>query len=159
MVSTMRFVGIPVDGLLDFASERRSNSDAATAAHDLLEALKPVGEGFEVPWKLKESLMVLSPWIPADLEMRLLNPGMSVPTNHLEASILSLAREGGACLEPLSANDLHRMQAGILAAIEADDWGRQSPHPWDTLAEAQVHPTWFYAFSAPVVMSSITPAA
>ena len=85
----MRFVGIPVDGLLDFASERRSNSDAATAAHDLLEALKPVGEGFEVPWKLKESLMVLSPWIPADLEMRLLNPGMSVPTTvsytHLRA--------------------------------------------------------------------------
>ena len=84
--------------------------------------------------------------------MRLLNPGMSVPSNHLEATVLSLAREGGVCLEPLTAADVRRMQHGAQQAIEAGVWGRQSPHPWDTLAEADVDPSWFYAFAAPLVM-------
>ena len=111
-----------------------------------------IRDRFEVPWKLKESLSVLDPWVPADLEMRLLNPGMSVPSNHLEATVLSLAREGGVCLEPLTAADVRRMQHGAQQAIEAGVWGRQSPHPWDTLAEADVDPSWFYAFAAPLVM-------
>ena len=152
MVSTMRFVGAPVDALLEFDDAKSLGTDIATAASELLAALNPVGDPFELPWKLKESLSVLDPWVPADLEMRLLNPGMSVPSNHLEATVLSLAREGGVCLEPLSAADIGRMQHGAQQAIQAGVWGRQSPHPWDTLAEAEVDPSWFYAFAAPLVM-------
>ena len=152
MVSTMRFVGAPVDALLEFDDAKSLGTDVATAASELLAALNPVGDPFELPWKPKESLSVLDPWVPADLEMRLLNPGMSVPSNHLEATVLSLAREGGVCLEPLSAADIRRMQHGAQQAIQAGVWGRQSPHPWDTLAEAEVDPSWFYAFAAPLVM-------
>ena len=152
MVSTMRFVGASVDALLEFDDANSFGTDVASAASVLLATLNPLGDPFEVPWKLKESLSVLDPWVPADLEMRLLNPGMSVPSNHLEATVLSLAREGGVCLEPLTAADIRRMQHGAQQAIEAGVWGRQSPHPWDTLAEAEVDPSWFYAFAAPLVM-------
>lgn len=159
MVSTMRFVGAPVETLLANMSGTTRSSDIATAAQQLFEALTPVGEPFEVPWKLQESLGVLSAWIPANLEMRLLNPGMRVPSNHLEASVLSLAREGGVCLEPFTAADLQRLQHGARRAIDAGDWGRQSPHPWDTLAAAQLDAEWFFAFSAPMDVRAWTPVA
>ena len=159
MISTMRFVGAPVETLLEHTAETARGSDTDAAAERLLGNLVTVGEPFEVPRKLQESLAVLSPWIPAGLELRLLNPGMRVPSNHLEASVLALAREGGVCLETFSAADLRRLQHGAQRAIQAGTWGRQSPHPWDVLADADIDSDWFFAFSAPLDVTAWTTVA
>ena len=124
----MRFVGASVDALLEFDDANSFGTDVASAASVLLATLNPLGDPFEVPWKLKESLSVLDPWVPADLEMRLLNPGMSVPSNHLEATVLSLAREGGVCLEPLSAADIGRA-TWRAASDPSRSMGSSKPSP------------------------------
>lgn len=157
MVSTMRFVGATVDTLLAHTSVHTGGSEIGKAATEFLAALTPIGDPFEVPWKLGESLEVLDPWVPETLVSRLLHPGTTPPVNHLEASALSLAREAGMCLEPFTPADMHRLQHGVRRAIQSQTWGRQSPHPWDTIAEAGIDSSWFVALLVPAMSTAASP--
>lgn len=146
MASATRFVGATVETLLDYTSAPTEGTDIVTAAEDFLAALTPIGDPFEIPWKLEESLDVLQQWLPDDLVERLLNPGTTPPVNHVEASVLALAREAGVQLEPLTKADMDRLRYGARRATEANTWGRQSSHPWDTVIEAELDSSWFFAF-------------
>lgn len=149
MIATMGFFGATVDTLLEHGHVTATGHGVDTAAEDFLAALTPIGEPFAVPWKLFESLQVLSAWVPEPLAERLSNPGITPPTNHLEASVLSLAREADSCLEPLTKNEMHRIQHGVRKATDANDWGRHSPYPWDTVAQADIATWGFFALRTP----------
>jgi len=149
MVSTMGFVGADVDTLLKYRDVLTTGSDIAQAAQEFLAELTPIGDPFEAPWKLVESLGLLDSWVPEPLTHRLLNPGGSVPENHLEAIIVSLAREAGVYVEPLTRQDMARLQHGVRQLDETGGWGRQSSHPWDTLTDDALDEWRFYALCVP----------
>jgi len=149
MIPSTGFVGATIDMLLDYESTTTSGSDIALAAEEFLAALSPIGDPFEMPWKLVESLYVLQPCMPEPLSSRLMNPGSTPAANHLEASVRALALEAGACLEPLTKQEMLRIQHGARRATEDERWGRQSPHPWDTVAEAELDECRFFALCVP----------
>lgn len=149
MTTTMGFFGATVDTLLEHRHVTACGTEIDTAAEDFLAALTPIGDPFAVPWKLFESLQILSAWVPEPLAKRLSSPGLTAPVNHLEASMLSLVREVDSCLEPLTKADMHRIQHGVQCAIDADDWGRHSPYPWDTVAQADIDSWGFFALHVP----------
>ena len=149
MVATMRFVGATVDELLKHGDSVSPHADIGDAAEDFLASLEPIGESFEMPWKFAESLDVLSNWLPPELNERLAKPGGCRPENHLEASIVALALEAGVRLQPLTKQDMIRLQHVAQHATENDAWGRQSPYPWDTVASADIEDFDFFALFAP----------
>lgn len=149
MVATMRFVGATVDELLKHGDMVSADDDVCRAADDFLSSLAPIGDSFEMPWKFSESLDVLRDWLPGELQERLAKPGGCRPENHLEASIVSLALEAGVRLQPLSRQDMIRLQHVAQYATESDAWGRQSPYPWDTVASADIEDFDFFALFAP----------
>ena len=147
MVPTM-FVAATVETLLNHRSVTEKPC-VERAANELLSAFDQVGEPFDVPWKLFQSLDVLDAWVPEDLTQRLMHPGESRPENHLEASVVALAREGGVRLEPLTLSDMLRLQHGTRKLTETQGWGRRSPHPWDTVAAADLDAWRFFALAVP----------
>lgn len=149
MVSTMKFVGATVDELLKRSIDTRSQEDVEAAAAEFLDALQPIGESFDVPWKFSDSLDVLRMWLPDDLRDRLTRPGSSVPENHLEACVVALALEAGVTLQPLSKSEMTRLQHTAKYATKCAAWGRQSSYPWDTVATADIEGFDFFALSAP----------
>ena len=146
MVPTM-FVAATVETLLHHRSVSKDAS-VVGAARELISALDPIGEPFDVPWKLFQSLDVLDEFVPDDLTDRLLNPGAKPPRNHLEASVVALAQEAGVRLEPLTKLDMQYLQHGTRKLTETDGWGRQSPYPWDTLAAIDLEPWRFFALAS-----------
>lgn len=142
----MRFVAATVDELLRH-SEGPCSSDLEQAAEALLSTLTPIGEEFEVPWKFTESLEVLAEFMPEDLRLRLETPGASCPENHLEASLVALALEAGVRLEPLTKHEMLRIQHLSEHLTKNERWGRQSPYPWDTVAQADIDEFNFFALS------------
>jgi hypothetical protein len=149
MVSTMRFVGATVDELLKHGDNVAAECDITRAADAFLASLEPIGDSFDLPWKFSESLDILQCWLPDDLRERLTKPGGCPPENHLEASIVALALEAGVRLQPLTKNDMQRLQHVAKHATDNAAWGRQSPYPWDTVASASIDDYDFFALFAP----------
>ena len=149
MVATMKFVGATVDELLKHEDVVSSNADVNTAADAFLASLEPIGDSFQMPWKFSESLHVLRDWLPSELNERLAKPGGCLPENHLEASVVALALEAGVQLQPLTKNDMVRLQHVAKHATDNAAWGRQSPYPWDTVADANIEDFDFFALFAP----------
>ncbi len=148
MVDTMRFVGSTVDELRKLGSGPSERQDVAAAAEAFVASLEPIGEDFELPWKLAESLEVLAGFVPQDLLQRLERPGGSPPSNHLEACFVALALECGIRLEPLTKAEMQRLQHATQHMTQNEAWGRQSPYPWDTVAAADIDRYDFFALSA-----------
>ena len=148
MVLAMKFVGATVDELLKHGENAPADNDVVVAAEALLQSLHPIGDGFDMPWKFADSLDVLEDFLPEDLHDRLTKPGGSTPQNHLEACVVSLALEAGVRLEPLTKADMVRLQHVAQHATEHEAWGRQSPYPWDTVANASLSEYEFFALCA-----------
>lgn len=147
MVCNMRFVGSTVDDLVKHG-DTPPKSCVELAAGTLISSLQPIGENFDLPWKFNESLEVLANFLPRGLIARLERPGASTPVNHLEACVVALALEGGVRLEPLTKNEMQRLQHVSDHMTKSDGWGRQSPYPWDTVAAADIEKFDFFALSA-----------
>lgn len=143
----MQFVGGSVDSLLQHGGQPKPDDDLSGAAEALLSLLHPIGESFDMPWKFADSIDVLGQLLPSDLAERLSDPGRRTPQNHLEACVRALALEVGVCLEPLTKNEMLRLQHIAQHATDQDLWGRQSPYPWDTVADADLADLNFFAFS------------
>ena len=154
MVCNMRFVGATVEDLVRHG-ESPENSDVGDAAEAFLATLEPIGDDFDLPWKFNESLEALANFLPDDLRNRLERPGGSTPENHLEACIVALALEAGVCLEPLTKDEMERLQQATEHMTESDAWGRRSSYPWDTIAAADLDRFDFFALSASVSSLSL----
>jgi len=148
MVSDMLFVGATVDELLKHGENVPTYDNVVEAGESLLQALHPIGDGFDMPWKFSDSLDVLEGWMPDDLHDRLSKPGGSAPENHLEACVVALALEAGVRLQPLSRADMVRLQHIAQHANDNEAWGRQSSYPWDTVATADLADFEFFALCA-----------
>lgn len=146
MVANMRFVGASVDELRKHG-EGPCNGDVVAAAEALLATLNPIGDDFELAWKFSESLQVLAEFMPSDLLSRLEAPGSRRPENHLEASLVALALEAGIRLEPLTKHEMKRIQHLTDHLTQTEKWGRQSPYPWDTVADADLDEFDFFALT------------
>ncbi len=144
----MRFVGATVDDLRQHGEMSSAGTSISDAAEQFLASLEPIGDDFAMPWKFTESLEVLSDFLPLELRNRLERPGGSPPANHLEACLIALALEGGIRLEPLTKNEMLRLQHVTEHMTKSDAWGRQSPYPWDTVAAADLDKYDFFALSA-----------
>ncbi len=149
MLATTQFVGASVGTLLAHDRPCPSATDIDEAARDLLGSLCPIGDPFEVPWKFTDGISLFVQWLPEDLCERLLHPNVVKVENHLEASIVALALEARVCLQPLSRNDVLRLQHVTERVTAHDAWGRQSPYPWDTFAEASLDDCAFFALASP----------
>ncbi len=147
MVDNMRFVGAAVEELVRHRTSP-GGGDVIVRAETFIEALEPIGDDFDLPWKFTESLQVLSDFLPTDLCHRLEHPGGTMPTNHLEACFVALALEAGVSLEPLTKTEMQRLQHVTKHMTETSGWGRQSPYPWDTIAEADIDRFDFFALTA-----------
>jgi len=147
MAATMQFVGGSVNALLQHGGDLRPADDILHAAEEMLALLQPIGASFDMPWKFTESLDVLGKYLPDGLAERLQDPGRSRAENHFEACLRSLALEAGVCLEPLTKSEMMRLQHVARHATDRDMWGRQSPYPWDTVADADLLGLNFFAFS------------
>lgn len=149
MVATTQFVGASVGTLLEHDRPCPTAADIDGAARDLLASLSPIGDPFEMPWKFTDGLALFMEWLPEDLSERLLRPDSVRVKNHLEASIVALALEAGVCLQPLTRNDMVRLQHVTERITAQEAWGRQSPYPWDTFAEASLDDCAFFALASP----------
>ena len=147
MVIDMMFVGATVEELLSVVTTTGESVD--DAAKRLLGQLDPIGEPFDIPWKFGDALDVFGQDLPTELRRRLATPGDEAPANHLEACAVALALEAGVMLQPLSPNDIRRLQHCVVHTIEQGSWGRQSPHPWDSFADAVIDDYDFFALSIP----------
>lgn len=147
MVIDMMFVGATVEELLAVVSPTGDSVD--DTARRLLEQLEPIGEPFEVPWQFADALEVFGDQLPSELHRRLATPGEDAPANHLEACTVALALEAGVTLQPLTPSDIRRIQHCVSHTIDRGGFGRQSPHPWDSIAEAVIDAYDFFALSIP----------
>jgi len=148
MVHSMEFVGTTVDELLTHTRVLTPGGCVVGAAHRLLEAMEPIGQPFDMPWLFTESFDVFADQLPAHLRCALEEPGSTPTENHLEACAVSLALEAGVTLQPLRPTDMRRLQHTAAHALQSAEWGRRSPHPWDSVAAADLHRFEFFALRA-----------